>query len=497
MNKPAFLFLLSLLGAAAAAPAQDPAARERAIRAEEEKLLRQRRERERREREAANRAAAATRRAREAKQTDAALAGAIEDLASRLAGPPAARVVAVNPQYAIVTGGKNVGAAVGDSMRCFARGEAIVVEGEMLGYDETPLGEGLVNEVRDKLSYVSIRGAAAPAKAGDVCYGGRELGKTALLPLLYGGQRTQLGNHAAERFYQALSSRGVRLVERAQLTRIIAEQKLGDSALFDPANAAHIGSLAGADSLLLGTIDDATGSILLAVRIVRSKDSLVLASQQAELPKNDSSIAMLAAVAAETDAVQDAADQAARTVSLDNPITAARREVAAAERLLEADRIDEALPHFVAAVRLAPEIAEVKDLGGKISRAPARNAPLALKRAQAFITAGRLDDAALAFVEAVRLDPDLPDIPRVAEELRQATDRWDSDIRDTHVRRHKSRGRELIENAEYDGADHDIAAGAALAPRDSEIQKLTADVTRHNPTHRLSHSVLALFGALP
>ncbi len=495
MRASAAGLLVVCLAIWAPAPARAQAAREEAMRAQEEKVLREQQRRAEQQRAAAAGAAAGARRIKESKQAETAVADAIAGLAGRLAGPPAASVVEVNAQYTIVTGGKNVGVTPGAALRCFSRGAPIVVDGETLGNSETLIGAATVKEVRDKLTFVVVDpAAAAPAKVGDVCYGGRDLGKTALLPLLHKGQRTELGNHIAERFYQALSERGVSLVERGQLTSLLAEQKLGDSALFDPKNAAHIGSLAGADSLLLGTIDDTTDSILLVVRIVRARDSVVVASQQAQLPKNETSLAMLKPAAGAPDAIMGTANKAAAGLTLDNPAAEAQKQAALATRLIEAGQLDEALPHFSEAARLAPDLAAVKTLASRLRKAPAKNAPVALKRAEAFITAGRLDDAAQAFVEAVRLNPNLPEVQKVAEDLRKATDAWDSDIRDTHVRRHKTKARAMLKQGQYDVADLDVAAGAALSPGDTEIQALAGDVAQHNPTHHLTDSVLELFG---
>ncbi|MBI4518042.1 MAG: hypothetical protein HY699_19740 [Deltaproteobacteria bacterium] len=138
--------------------------------------------------------------------------------------------------------------------------------------------------------------AAANRLANDLTPSGVSCGKLALMPLLHRGQRTRFGDAIAERLRRALRGRGVTLVERDQLNRIVAEQKLGVSGLVDERTTAQIGRLAGADSLLFGTVEETGGSIVVEARVVSIGEGVVLAAEQAGVPSNDITRALLADV---------------------------------------------------------------------------------------------------------------------------------------------------------------------------------------------------------
>src|SRR5215470_14627078 len=79
--------------------------------------------------------------------TQAALETAVMALATNLTSPPPAQVVAVNPQFTTLDGGRNAGVARGDTVQCFARGQPIIRGGKQIAFDETLIGEGTVSAV--------------------------------------------------------------------------------------------------------------------------------------------------------------------------------------------------------------------------------------------------------------------------------------------------------------------------------------------------------------
>lgn len=421
--------------------------------------------------------------------TQAALEAAATTLATNLTSPPPAQVVGVNPQFTILSGGRNAGVSRDDTVRCFARGQPIIYQGEQIGFDETPIGNGTVSEVREKVSLIQLNQPQATPKIDDVCYRSRvEFGKVALMPFLHKGQRTQLGETVAERLYQALTDRGVTLVERSQLARVIGEQQLGASGLLDERKAAHIGALVGADALLLGTIDASGTDVLLTLPVVGSRDGVILTSQQAKLPKNEFSLALLSQLPGTEPTVP--------TIPL-AVLLQARKAVDRANVLIAAGQLQEASVAFAEAIELAPNTSEVQRLAKRLRAAPAKDAPGALAKAEAFLTAGMLPDAAEAFVEGVRLNPNLTNVEVVARRIRAATEGCDRQIRDAFVRDRKATAKELMRTGDYEGADRTLAVGVALAPNDPESAFLAADMSHRQVTVHLSEFVLQLFQALP
>jgi curli biogenesis system outer membrane secretion channel CsgG len=85
-----------------------------------------------------------------------------------------------------------------------------------------------------------------------------------------------------EKIISALAGQGnLKIIEREQLDKILAEQRLQASGLVDNASAAEIGKLLGADGILVGTITEYGRTIYpkarltVNVRVVDAKTGLV------------------------------------------------------------------------------------------------------------------------------------------------------------------------------------------------------------------------------
>jgi serine/threonine protein kinase len=72
-----------------------------------------------------------------------------------------------------------------------------------------------------------------------------------------------------------------RIVERAELDRVLAELKLNSNEAFDPATAQRVGKLVGAEYLLLGGTQAAGTGVRLNARLVRTETGEVVAAETA------------------------------------------------------------------------------------------------------------------------------------------------------------------------------------------------------------------------
>lgn len=99
-----------------------------------------------------------------------------------------------------------------------------------------------------------------------------------VLPLPYAdGVPSAEGALLGERIVTALSSLdGVRLVERAQLDRVLEEQRLSASGLVNPASAVRVGQLLGAAAILSGTVTDLGENLEVHTRITATETGEVL-----------------------------------------------------------------------------------------------------------------------------------------------------------------------------------------------------------------------------
>ncbi len=92
-------------------------------------------------------------------------------------------------------------------------------------------------------------------------------------------------NSVAADTYTAMIKSGFSLVERGQLDKVLAELRVQDTALIDPATAAKIGKLSGADLMLLGEITDSDALVVINARLMETATGRSVAAERVELRK--------------------------------------------------------------------------------------------------------------------------------------------------------------------------------------------------------------------
>ena len=109
--------------------------------------------------------------------------------------------------------------------------------------------------------------------------------RTVVAPLSYRQGVTEFSLELQERLVTTLVQRGLPVVERSQLERILQEQQLSYSGLFNIGSAQEVGRLLGAELMLLGTINDQGNTITLNTRLVDLGTASIVAASVVELPK--------------------------------------------------------------------------------------------------------------------------------------------------------------------------------------------------------------------
>ncbi len=72
-----------------------------------------------------------------------------------------------------------------------------------------------------------------------------------------------------------------KVIERAQLEKILEEQKLGLSGIIDPATAAEIGKGIGVDAVVLGSVTRAGNSLSIDARLIDTENATIISAQDA------------------------------------------------------------------------------------------------------------------------------------------------------------------------------------------------------------------------
>ncbi len=100
------------------------------------------------------------------------------------------------------------------------------------------------------------------------------------------GQSTELGRFLAERLtVEIVSTGGVSMVDRANIKSILAEHKLTEEGLVNPANAKKLGEFAGVDAILIGNATALDSGIELLVKAVATESSKLVAAGRITFPK--------------------------------------------------------------------------------------------------------------------------------------------------------------------------------------------------------------------
>ena len=105
----------------------------------------------------------------------------------------------------------------------------------------------------------------------------------AILPFENKGASLDLGDIVLDKMITALVTQGrFRVLERAQLEKILAEQQLGASGVIDASTAAEIGKGIGVDAIIIGSVAATqSGSISLDARAIDTESATIIVAHDA------------------------------------------------------------------------------------------------------------------------------------------------------------------------------------------------------------------------
>jgi TolB-like protein len=105
------------------------------------------------------------------------------------------------------------------------------------------------------------------------------------------GYQSALGQFVAEELITQLSvganAGRYDVVERRQLARVLQEQELADSSLFDAQSIAKIGKILGIEAIVTGSIADLATDVKINARVISVETAKVFAAASTKIPKTD------------------------------------------------------------------------------------------------------------------------------------------------------------------------------------------------------------------
>lgn len=110
-------------------------------------------------------------------------------------------------------------------------------------------------------------------------------GGVVVTPFTYNQTPTQFSVTLQEKLVTTLVQKGLKVVERSQLERVLQEQKLTYSGLVDLQSAKSIGKLLGAGEMVMGTLQDQGNTVAVNARLVNLETADILRATEVTLPK--------------------------------------------------------------------------------------------------------------------------------------------------------------------------------------------------------------------
>jgi TolB-like protein len=109
------------------------------------------------------------------------------------------------------------------------------------------------------------------------------------------GNVTNFGRFLSEELITRLyQTKKFKVIERQQLNKIIAEQKLSLTGLVDPASAQKLGRVLGVDSIVFGSISDLVKTLKINARLIGTETGEVFAAAQIEIVKDEAVSSLMA-----------------------------------------------------------------------------------------------------------------------------------------------------------------------------------------------------------
>lgn len=184
----------------------------------------------------------------------------------------------------------NLGQAHGVSEGMFFEivrpGAPIKIGDKVIGYEETKIATVEASTVRDKLSICQIKTKTGIPQTGDKAYEQRKKIKRLVVGQFTFNQGVnQLTKTVQEKLVTAFAAKGLQVVERDRLEKVLQEQQLGYSGLINIDSAKKIGELLGAEGIILGTVNDMGNEISLNGRMVDIGSGNTLSAGEVNLVK--------------------------------------------------------------------------------------------------------------------------------------------------------------------------------------------------------------------
>ncbi len=211
---------------------------------------------------------------------------AVELIAAGLSLSKEAKVVHISKDEIYLNIGQQDGVQVGDLFEIVSLGDPISVGNEIIGHKEVPVAKAKADKVRKKMTICKIIAMVGQPKQGNKAYQMRKrVDRITVSQFGYNQTTNQLTQSIQRKLQTRLIQKGVRVIERNQLEKVLKEQKLSYSGLLDIGSAKKVGALLGAGAIVLGSVGDMGNVISIDARLVDLETGDTMTAAETDLPK--------------------------------------------------------------------------------------------------------------------------------------------------------------------------------------------------------------------
>jgi len=217
----------------------------------------------------------------------------IDVLAEKLASANEGKVMQIDGKTIYVNLGQQQGIQPGNRFEIVRLGEALMDGSSIIGYKETIIATAKVVRSRKKMAVCLLEYLKQSSdnikqvpEVGDKVYQLRKrINRLAVAQFNSNSGFNLLTKTIQEKLFNALSQRGLQVVERDQLEQVLNELKLGSTGWIDLKSAKKIGKLLGSEGIILGTVNDMGNTISISARLLDIENGQTITAADVELPK--------------------------------------------------------------------------------------------------------------------------------------------------------------------------------------------------------------------
>ena len=212
----------------------------------------------------------------------------IEELYSRLVFAEAGSVLSVEKDIIYIDLGQRDWIITGTRFDVVRQGEALIVDGKIIGHKETIIGEAEVERVRENISIARMTHKAGDIIKGDKIYRQKKkIKKIVVTEFEHEYTTNKFAKNIREMMDSYMSQAGIQVVESKKIEEILKWNKLALTDLSCNNELSNMGRLLDVDAVMAGSISDMKNALIIKARLIDVEKKMVISSADVKIDKTD------------------------------------------------------------------------------------------------------------------------------------------------------------------------------------------------------------------